>query len=158
MNHVEATRRPAPVSLISMYCMFSALYLWILAAILILAPGTVTLTLGSRLMHGLELAGPYMMLLVGLGYALIGWGLFRLHNWARWLAMLLLALGVGSLVPVISAARFDVKFFEYGGEIAIFSAAAFYLAQAPTVLEAFVKNRRPKTMPRIDVRPHRRID
>jgi hypothetical protein len=140
MNGVEATERPIPVTAISGCFLFSAVYLWALAAILILLPGKTTLTLGSPFMHGLELAGPYMMLLFGSGYALIGWGLFRLHNWARWLAMLLIAWAVGSLVPVISAARFDVRFFACGIEIALLAAAAFYLAQAPTVLEAFAKS------------------
>jgi hypothetical protein len=149
MNRADAPKRPVPVTLISIYFLFSALYLWILAAILIVTPGKVTLTLGSRFMHGLELAGPYMMLLAGSGYALIGWGLFRLHNWARWLAMLLIAWVVGSLVPAISAARINLKFLEFGAEIAIFAAAAFYLAQAPTVLEAFAKGAREQTTPRI---------
>jgi hypothetical protein len=149
MNRADAPKRPVPVTLISIYFLFSALYLWILAAILIVTPGKVTLTLGSRFMHGLELAGPYMMLLVGSGYALIAWGLYRLHNWARWLAMLPLTLGLASLVPAISAARFDVKFFECGIEIALFAAAAFYLAQAPTVIEAFLKGSGQKTTPRI---------
>lgn len=149
MNRIEATSRPVPVTAISIYFLFAAVYLWTLAAILVLSPGKITLTLGSRFMHGLELAGPYMMLLAGSGYALIGWGLFRLHNWARWLAMLLIAWAVGSLVPAISAARFNLKFFECGAEIAIFAAAAFYLAQAPTVLEVFAKRSREQTTSRI---------
>jgi len=109
--------------------------------------------LGSRFMHGLELAGPYMMLLVGCAYGLIGWGLFRLHNWARWLAMLVMALGVGSLVPVISAAQLNLKFFTCGLEIAVLAAAGFYLAQAPTALEAFAKDSQQKTAPQIYADP-----
>lgn len=155
MNHAEARRRPLPVTLISIYFFFSAAYLWTLAAIMILAPGRLSMTLASRFMHGLELAGPYMMLLVGSGYGLIGWGLFRLHNWARWLAMLLLALLVGSLVPVISSAQLGGRFLEIGAEIAIFAAAAFYLSQAPTVREAFVKSSGQKTTPRIYTDLHR---
>ncbi len=92
-----------------------------------------------------------MMLLVGAGYALIGWGLFRLHNWARWLAMLGMALAIGSLVPVISAAQLNLKFFVCGAEIAICAAAAFYLAQAPSVLEAFAKNSGQKATPQVDI-------
>lgn len=147
MNHVEANNRPVPVTLISIYFLFSAIYLWILAAVLILAPGKISLTLGSRLMHGLELAGPYMMLLVGSGYALVGWGLFRLHNWARWLAMLGMVLAVGSLAPVISAAPLNLRFYVSGFEIALCAAAGFYLAQAPGVLEAFGKRPGQTTTP-----------
>jgi hypothetical protein len=142
MNRLGPTRRPIPVTVISIYFLFAAVYLGALAALLIVEPGKVSLVLGSRFMHGLELGGPYMMLLVGSGYALIGWGLFRLHNWARWLAILVIALGVGSLIPVISAAQLNFKFYASGLEIALCAAAGFYLAQAPTVLEVFAKSSR----------------
>lgn len=146
MNHAHAESRPVLVTLISIYFLLSAAYLWVLAAILILSPGKISLMLGSRFMHGLELAGPYMMLLVGSGYALVGWGLYRLHNWARWLAMLVMALAIGSLVPVISAAQLNLRFLATGLEIVVCAAAGFYLAQAPTVLEAFAKSSRQETM------------
>jgi hypothetical protein len=149
MSQEHPTERPILVTLICIFLLLSAVYLWIGAAILIFAPYRISLFFASRLMHGLELAGPYMILLVGCGYGLIGWGLFRLHNWARWLATLLLALLIGSLVPVISTVQFGAKFFECGGEIAIFAAAGLYLAQAPTVLEAFTKTFSQRTTPRI---------
>lgn len=149
MNSAEARRRPIPVTLISGYFLFVAVYLWILATILILAPGRLSLMLGSRFMYGLELAGPYMMLLVGCAYALIGWGLFRLQNWARWLAMLVIVLTIGGLVPAISSAQIGVRFFARGLEIAASAAVGFYLAQAPTVLQTFVRSSSEKSMPRI---------
>jgi hypothetical protein len=144
-----AAKRPLPVTLIAVYFLFAAAYLWILAAILLVAPGRISLMLGSRFMHGLELAGPYMMLLVGCAYGLIGWGLFRLYNWARWLALLLFVVAVGALMPAISAVEFNLRFFGCGAELAIFAAAGFYLAQAPTALEAFARDSRPKTRSRI---------
>ena len=88
-------------------------------------------------MYGLELAGPYMALLVGCGWALVAWGLFRLHRWARWAAMLVVTLGIGWLVPKISAAEIGWPLLWYGLQIAIRAAAAWYLAQAPAVVEAF---------------------
>lgn len=139
MNRVGTRARPIPIALISVYFLFSAAYLWVVAVVLIVAPGTLPLMLGSRFMHGLELAGPYMMLLVGCAYGSIGWGLYRLRNWARWLALLVMVWGVGCLVPTISSAEIGLRVFLCGAEIAIFAAAGFYLAQAPTALEAFVK-------------------
>ena len=88
-------------------------------------------------MYGLELAGPYMMLLFGGGYALIAWGLFRLRNWARWAAMLVIVLGVIPLVPEISMAELGFPIFWYGLQIALRVAVGWYLAQAPSVLDAF---------------------
>jgi hypothetical protein len=149
MNPARAKSRPIPVALISAYFLLAAAYLWILAGILILAPGKISLMLGSRFMYGLELAGPYMMLLVGCGYALIGRGLFRLYNWARWLAMLFIVLTIGGLVPAISSAQFGLRFFACGLEIAVFASAGFYLAQAPTVLQTFVRSSREEAMPRV---------
>ncbi len=88
-------------------------------------------------MYELELAGPYMALLVGSAWALIAWGLFRLHNWARWAAMLVMIVGVAWLVPKISMAELGVPVLWYGLEIALRAAAAWYLAQAPAVIDAF---------------------
>jgi hypothetical protein len=88
-------------------------------------------------MYGLELAGPYMMLIFGTGYALVGWGLFRLHNWARWIAMLIVVVGAASLVPEISTAELGLPVFWYGLQIALRVALAWYLAQAPAVIDAF---------------------
>jgi hypothetical protein len=149
MNPAEPKRRPVLVTLLSAYFLLVAAYLWILAGILILAPGQVSLMLGSRFMYGLELAGPFMMLLVGCIYALIGWGLFRLYNWARWLAMLSIVLAIGNLVPAISSAQIGLRFFACGLEVSLFAAGGFYLVQAPTVLQAFVRSSSEKSMPRI---------
>jgi hypothetical protein len=80
-----------------------------------------------------------MALLIGAGYALVGWGLFRLHNWARWVAMLVMTLGIAVLVPKISMAELGVPILWYGLQIALHAAAAWYLAQAPAVIDAFAK-------------------
>jgi hypothetical protein len=162
MNRVGTRARPIAIALISIYFLLSAAYLWIVAVVLILAPGKLSLMLGSPFMHGLELAGPYMMLLAGCAYGSIGWGLYRLRNWARWLAMLVMVWGVGCLVPTISSAAIGLRVFVRGAEIAIFAAAGFYLAQAPTTLEAFVQPSSEKSVlqiypdPQTSVRENRR--
>lgn len=92
-------------------------------------------------MYGLELAGPYMALLAGCGWALVAWGLFRLHNWARWAAMLVMTLGIAWLVPKISAAEVGWPLLRNGLQIAVRAAAAWYLAQAPAVIDAFAAKR-----------------
>lgn len=130
-------QRPILISIISLFFCAAAIYLGTLAAVLLISPGALSLMSGRYLMYGLELAGPYMMLLFGAGYALVGWGLFRLHNWARWIAMLIMVIGVASLVPRISMAELGVPVFWYGLQIALRAALAWYLAQAPTVIDAF---------------------
>ncbi len=130
-------QRPIGVTIIAILFCTAGVYLWILGATLLVSPGTWPLTAGSRFMYGLELAGPYMILLFGTGYALIGWGLFRLHNWARWAAMAVMVLAVYSLVPSISMAELGLPVFWYGLQIALRVAVGWYLAQAPAVVDAF---------------------
>jgi hypothetical protein len=130
-------QRPTGIIVIAGLFLLAAIYLWTFAAVRLLAPNAISLTRASQLMYGLELAGPYMALIVGVGWALIGWGLFHLHNWARWAAMLVVVIGVASLVPKISMAELGVPVLWYGLQIALRVAVGWYLAQAPSVVDAF---------------------
>jgi hypothetical protein len=130
-------QRPTGVTAIAILSLLAATYLCTIGVAKLLAPNVVSLMAGRHLMYGLELAGPYMTLLVATGYAVVGWGLFRLQNWARWAAMLVMVFGVASLVPRISMAELGVPLLWYGLQIALRVAAGWYLAQAPAVVEAF---------------------
>jgi len=130
-------QRPAGVIAISALFFLAAIYLRTIGVVKLFAPNAVSLMAGRHFMYGLELAGPYMALLVGAAYALVGWGLFRLHNWARWAAMLVMVLGVASLVPRISMAELGVPILWYGLQIALRVAVGWDLAQAPAVVDAF---------------------
>jgi hypothetical protein len=130
-------QRPAGVTVISVLFGLAAIYLWTIGVVKLVAPEALSLMSGAQLMYGLELAGPHMALLVGAGWALVGWGLFRLQNWARWAAMLVMIVGIAWLVPRISMAELGVPVFWYGLQIALRAAAAWYLAQAPAVIDAF---------------------
>jgi hypothetical protein len=133
--------RPIGVTIIALLFSLAAIYLWTIGAVKLVAPEAISLMAGSQLMYGLELAGPYMALLVGTGYALVGWGLFRLHNWARWSAMLVMVIAVASLVPKISMAEIGAPLLWYGFQIALRVALGWYLAQAPAVVDAFAAKR-----------------
>ena len=132
-------QRPVGITVTSALFFLAAIYLWTIGVVKLLAPEAISLMSGAPLMYGLELAGPYMAMLVGVGYAVVGLGLFRLHHWARWAAMLVMVIAVASLVPAISmaAAAVGVPLFWYGLQIALRAAAAWYLAQAPAVIDAF---------------------
>jgi hypothetical protein len=131
--------RPAGITGIAILFFLAAIYLCAIGVVKPLEPDAISLMHGAPLMYGLELAGPYMTLLVGSGYALVGWGLWRLHNWARWAAMAVMTLGVGLLVPRISMAELGVAVLLYGFQIALRVAVAWYLAQAPAVIDSFMK-------------------
>jgi hypothetical protein len=130
-------QRPAVVTALSVLFFLAGLYLWAIGALKLLAPNTISLMIGSPFMYGLELAGPYMALLIGTGWALVGWGLFRLHNWARLTAMAVITVGIVWLVPKISAAEPGLPLLWYGLQIAVRAAAAFYLAQSAAVVDSF---------------------
>lgn len=136
-------QRPTGITVLSVLFFAAAIYLWTIAVVKLLAPEAVSLMSAAELMYGLALAGPYMAMLVGAAYALVGWGLFRMHNWARWVAMLVMVIGVASLVPRISMAELGVPVFWYGFQIALRVAVGWYLAQAPAVVDAFAAKQKP---------------
>ena len=103
--------RPAGVTAIASIFLLAAAYLLAIGLTLLISPGIFPLMLGAPLLHGLELGGPYMFLLMGALGALIGWGLLRLNNWARPAAILTALLGVIMLVPSVSG---SVVYFDFG--------------------------------------------
>ncbi len=137
--------RPNGVTAIAIVFGAAALYLWSVGVVKLIAPNAISLMASAPLMYGLELAGPYMALIAGAVYAVVAWGLFRLQNWSRWVAMLIVAFSIAPLIAGISQAELGVPIFWYGLQIAVRAAAAWYLAQAPSVLDAFTK-----TQPRIN--------
>jgi len=130
-------QRPTGVTIIAILFGTAGAYLWIVGAVQLISPGTLSLMAGKQFMYGLELAGPFMALLIGAVYALIGGGLFRLQKWSRWAAMIVMAVGIGWLVPKISMAELGVPVFLYGFQIALRVALAWYLSQAPSVVDSF---------------------
>jgi hypothetical protein len=133
--------RPASVTVIAALFFLVAGYLATIGAIELVAPGSLSTTLGEGVTYGRELDGPQAALSVGAGWALVGWGLYRLHNWARWCAILLMVIGIAGSVPAVSAAARDLgwPFFFYGAQIMVRVVIAWYLAASPEVVEAFAR-------------------
>jgi cell division protein FtsW (lipid II flippase) len=103
--------RPAGVTAVAAAFLLAAVYLLGVGLTMLASPGLVSMAAGAELLGGLELAGPYMFLLVaGVGLA-VALGLWRLHRWARWAAIVLAMIGVVLLVPSVSGA---VVFFRFG--------------------------------------------
>jgi hypothetical protein len=134
-------QRPKGLTAIASLFALIAAYLWGIGAIKLASPSAISLMAGRHFLYGLELAGPYMMLLGGSVYALLAWGLFRLQNWARWTAMLLIVISSASLIPKISMAELGIPILWYGLQIALRVAIGWYLAQAPAVIDVFAAKR-----------------
>ncbi|HLW85015.1 MAG TPA: hypothetical protein VKR60_07330 [Candidatus Sulfotelmatobacter sp.] len=121
--------RPAGVTAIAILFFVASAYLCVVGAIMLASPGTLSMRIGAPLLHGLELAGPYMFLLVGAFGAVIGWGLLCLNNWARRTAVVAALAGVVMLIPNVSAAASDLsRPLLWGGlGIMLRAAVAWYL-------------------------------
>jgi hypothetical protein len=119
-------------------------YLCAIATVLLISPGAISLMAARHLLYGLELAGPYMMLIGAAVYAVVAWGLLRMHNWARWIAMLIMVISIMPLVPKISTAELGVPVLWYGLQIALRVAIGWYLAQAPSAIDAFAAKAKPR--------------
>ena len=126
---------PAGIKAIAIVFFLAAAYLGMLGGIMLASPGAVSMAQGAPLLSGLELGGPFMFLLVASVGALIGWGLLRLHNWARRAAALVALIGIVMLVPSVSANAISLQMgnLAWGGlGIIIRVMVVWYLFQEPT--------------------------
>jgi hypothetical protein len=133
--------RPPSVTTIAVLFFLVAAYLIIIGVVEFLVPGTLAMTRTAGITYGRELDGPQTAISVGAGWALVAWGLYRLRNWARWCAIILMVLGIAGSVPAVSAAARDInwRFFWYGAQIMVRIVIAWFLAASPEVIEAFVR-------------------
>jgi hypothetical protein len=129
--------RPVGVTAIALYHLVVAAYAFGFGALKLFTSSGFTLMARAPLRNELEFYGPYYALLGGCVWASIGWGLLKLQRWARWAGMLGMVVAIFSLVPAISMAKIGIHLLWYGLLIALHAAAGFYLAQAPTALDAF---------------------
>jgi hypothetical protein len=133
--------RPASVTVIAVLFFVVAGYLAAVGIIDLVAPGTLSMTLGTGVTYGRELTGPQTAISVGAGWALVGWGIYRLRNWARWCAIVIMVVGIAGSVPAVSAAARDLtwRFWFYGVQIMARVVIAWLLVASPEVVEAFVR-------------------
>ncbi len=99
-------------------------------------PGLISVAAGAELLGGLELAGTYMFLLMGTLGAAVAAGLWFLHRWARWLAILIAMIGVALLLPSVSSALIDFRLAKlaWGGlGVTLRTMIVWYLFQEPSL-------------------------
>ena len=124
-------QRPIGVTAIAILFALVSGYLAALGLITLLAPGAVSMSLGAPLLHGLQLAGPYMFLLTGAVAAIVAFGLYRLNNLARRAAIMVCFAGMVMLLPKVSADATDIspRFFIAGSMVVIRMMIIWYLWQ-----------------------------
>jgi len=107
-------------------------YLGIAGLLMLVRPGLLGMSVGAPLLFGLELAGPYMFLLMAAVGGAIAWGLTKRNNIVRHAAILIAIAGVVMLVPSVSSAAVMVqtKALAFGGlGIIVRVIVAWYLSQ-----------------------------
>jgi hypothetical protein len=132
---------PAPSGVRAIAALFAlcAIYLGIAGAIMLVRPGSISMSAGAPLLFGLELAGPYMFLLMAAVGSGVAWGLLKLNNIVRRAAILISIAGIVMLVPSVSSATVMVqpKALAFGGlGIIVRVMVAWYLSRGE-VADAF---------------------
>jgi len=108
MNSSASKPLPGVIAVATAFCLAGA-YLCALGLAMLAWPGAVSMALGAPLLNGLELAGPYMFLLIGGLGGVIGWGLWRRNNWARRVAILAGLIGMAMMLPALSVAVMNFR-------------------------------------------------
>ncbi len=137
----DSPANPIPNGVRAIAALFAlcAVYLAVAGGLMLLRPGTVSMSAGAPLLFGLELAGPYMFLLVSVVGGGVAWGLVELNNIARHAALLIAITGIVMLVPSVSAATViaQPKALAFGGlGIIVRVIVAWYLSRGE-VADAF---------------------
>jgi len=125
---------PVPNGVRAIAALFAlcGIYLGIAAAVMLLRPGAISMGAGAPLLFGLELAGPYMFLLMAVVAGGVAWGLVELNNIVRHAALLIAIAGIVMLVPSVSAATViaQPKALAFGGlGIIVRVIVAWYLSR-----------------------------
>jgi hypothetical protein len=135
--------RPLGVTVIGCFFFLAGIYLCSIVAITLVEPRALPALGAAPFVPGLRHVNPYAMLLIGAIWALVAWGLFRLRDWARFTATLMLAIGVAWALSMLllGRAHFGWRMLAACLEIALRTAAVVYLL-APTVMDSFRSNSR----------------
>lgn len=131
--------RPAGVTAVAIVFLLTAAYLLAVGLTMLARSGLISMAAGAELLGGLELAGPYMFLLTAAVGVAVTLGLWRLHKWARWMAILIAMIGMMLLLPSVSSAVIDFRFAKlvWGGLGVIVRAMIVWYLYQPAVKEAF---------------------
>ena len=134
-------RRPPGVIVLAIICFLYAGYVGGASVLMLVRPTMPSPLPGADQLPGLQRAGPYGALVVGLIWALVAWGLLQLCNWARWTVMLAAVWGIASgLAPaLLFSTPLWWPFVLTGLQIIVRVAAVWYLFRA-SIADRFSKS------------------
>ncbi len=109
MTNIAANPPPNGVRSIAALFALCGIYLGIAGGLMMVRPGTISMSSGAPLLFGLELDGPYMFLLMAVVGGAVAWGLLKLNNLVRHAATLIAITGIVMLIPKVSGASVMVQ-------------------------------------------------
>jgi hypothetical protein len=119
--------RPTGVTIIAAICFLNAAYIGTVGVLS--GHGAIPVYFGAELSRQLLIGWPYLPLAFGMAWALVGWGLLRLHNWARWTLMLTASWGLA--IGLSRAIVYRVHSGRTLLQMAVSAALVWYLFRMP---------------------------
>src|SRR5450759_3940477 len=120
------------IIVIAVVCFLYAGYVGAGAVRMFAWPTSVSLMPHAEQLPGLRWAVPYVAIIVGLVWTLIGWGLLQSRNWARWAAILVATWGTASsLAPTLYYSARWGPFLLVGLQIIVRVIIVWYLFRPP---------------------------
>ncbi|HTR64141.1 MAG TPA: hypothetical protein VMH85_00115 [Terriglobales bacterium] len=139
----DQAKRPAGVTALAIALGLLTAYLWGRGALALASPKVRPAIEGTTLRYRLtmDVYGPFLM---GGTWGVIGWGLFRLREWARQAAMIFIIVGAGLLVPyfVFANSLFQWSVLLAALEVVIRLTIVWYLFRG-SLAQHFSKPARP---------------
>jgi len=115
---------------------------------MLLVPGVLTTVRAAPFIPALKSLSPYPTLVVGMAWAVIGWGLFQLRDFARFVATLLLGAGAAwELSMLVFRTHSSWRILAACLEITLRASAIWYLLRPP-ILDVFRANHSESSFPR----------
>src|SRR5437588_3585451 len=119
-------KRPFVITVIGCCFLVAGVYLCSISAVILIAPGHIQTLKAAPFVFALRRVSPYATLFVGAVWATIGWGLFQLREWARFVASLMLGAGVAwALITLLLHRHSAWRTFLICFEITLRSAAVW---------------------------------
>jgi hypothetical protein len=148
ITRVEARKEtnpvPSGIRAIAILFVLCGIYLGVVGLLTFSRPGLVGMSAGAPLLFGLELAGPYMFLLMSALAGSIAFGLMRRINLTRHAAIVVAIAGIAMLVPSVSAAAATIQtgaLIRGGAGVIIRVIVAWHLSRPETAEDFSTKQK-----------------
>ena len=104
---------------------------------ILVAPNAASSFRALPYFQALSLVSPYVTLAIGLIWTFIAWGLFQMRDWARFIATLMLGIGVGWTLPLLLLGKHPAWRMLVNFPQIILRIWGIYYLLTPSIIDAF---------------------